>query len=313
MRSRAAAGASARAATAIAGALLALACAAGAADAPVPGQSQRAAPGGTAAGRGILNRAVPGIGAVQIQLARALVESTRALGLQPSASAFAAVLITGIASGVLVAAGPGHGKIVVALFFLARGASFGRAVLVASVASALQAAASMAAVWILGVALGEGRLGVLRGAAKLEVLSYALAAIVGLWVMVDASRHTGASRRADATPRADAPRRRKGDWALIAAAGLTPSAAAIALLFFALAGGVPGAGTVAALAMAAGAAITLSAVAAAGAAARRIILRAVARSAGLHAGVARALGVAGGLVIAVAGALFCWSAWSILR
>ncbi len=249
--------------------------------------------------RGLLHRFLPGIASAQRDLASALSERTRALGTSHRPPAFIAVMLLALASGALLAAGPGHGKMVIASFFLARGARVSRAISVGSVVGLLQVVSAIAAVWILAVALGRDRAGVLKGAAWIDLASYGLVTLSGfsLAVMATAGRA----------------RYRAAEWSLVVATGLTPSAGTMAFLLFALANGVPGAGVAAALAMALGIALTLSAVALFGVAARTAILGAAALDARAERWARCALPVIGSMLICAAGAFFSWGVWSARR
>ena len=67
--------------------------------------------------------------------------------------------------GVLHAAGPGHGKMVVSSFFLGRHARFVTGILVGAIISVLQVTSAIASVLLLSLALAHAGLDVAREAA----------------------------------------------------------------------------------------------------------------------------------------------------
>lgn len=256
---------------------------------------ERAAP--PAPSRGLLQRLVPGLTAARRDLSGAVLERTRVLAATRRPEALASVILLAAALGALLAAGPGHGKVVIAAFFAGRGARPARAVAVASAIALLQVAVAIAAVWILGAAAGGDRSTVLRGARWIEFASYALVILAGLRLAAAVGR--------------PAPRRfGAADWGVVLATGLTPSAGTI-LLLLAVGAGAPGAGAIAALAMAPGIAAVLSAVALGGAGLRAAILRGAAAGGRRGRWVAALLAVAGAVSICAAGTAFAWAAWPL--
>ena len=150
--------------------------------APAPGgapaPAQRPAPGfGTSEGGavpGFLRPVVDTIAAAQRELNRTLSREFRSV--RETGSSRALLIVTGVAFiyGVLHAAGPGHGKLVVSSFFLARQARVMAGILTGSAISFLQAVTSIGLVCGLGVVLGQHGFDVLGHSVWLEALSYAL-------------------------------------------------------------------------------------------------------------------------------------------
>ena len=179
--------------------------------------------------------------------------------------------------GVFHAAGPGHGKAVVASYLASTRDGVARGVAL-SVASALaQAVTAVAIVGVLSVALSLSRRAVMAQAVWIERASFVLTIALGVWLIVAALRallrrgahghaHDHAEGACCGHDHAVSPAQaaRLG-WAqaggLVLAIGLRPCSGAIFVLLFALAQGAFGAGVMAAFAMAAGTAITVAAIA----------------------------------------------------
>ena len=188
--------------------------------------------------------------------------------------------------GVFHAAGPGHGKAVVASYLASTRDGVARGVAL-SVASALaQAVTAVAIVGVLSVALSLSRRAVMAQAVWIERASFVLTIALGVWLIVAALRallrrgahghapghahghhahdhaHGACCGHEHAVSPATAARL---GWAqaggLVIAIGLRPCSGAIFVLLFALAQGAFGAGVMAAFAMAAGTAITVAAIA----------------------------------------------------
>jgi ABC-type nickel/cobalt efflux system permease component RcnA len=209
--------------------------------------------------------------------------------------------------GMLQAAGPGHGKIVIASAFVSADIGWKAATGIAAALSTLQVVSAAAAVVLIGPLIAAGRPGAIRAAAVIELASYAaalpIAAGGSLSALLPPRRSTGPGRSRRGVPPITS--------ALLLAVSMIPSAGAVTLALIAVAHGTLLAGAVAALAMAAGAAMTLAIVAIAGVGARIALVRMLrVGSADLRARVVEALGW---LVATIACAAFVWSAWIRLR
>jgi ABC-type nickel/cobalt efflux system permease component RcnA len=253
--------------------------------------------------RGILQRWVPALAVARRDVAKTLSDRVRELGATRRPSTLASVVLLALASGALVAAGPGHGKLAIAAYFLARRTGASRALVACGVVALLQVVSAIASAAIFAGLLGRDRAGVLRGATGVELASYVLVTAVGLWLLLQAA----SGRVHDGTGFSVA------DIGFVLAAGLTPSAGALALVLFAGANEILGAGLAAAPTMALGIAVTLSAVALLSIAVRAAIWRAAAIGVGAGQRADRALRLAGALMMTVAGAVFSWDAWTSPR
>lgn len=197
-------------------------------------------------------------------------------------AALALLLGVSFAYGVVHAAGPGHGKALIAAYLGAGRAGMKRGVALSVTGSMLQALTAILMVGILAVAFEFSRRAVLSQAVWLERAGAVLTALLGAYLIVSAMRHAVIGRRAAAgaggpdghvhgddcghcipvVPRrfvADdptAPPRLETVSVLLAMAS-RPCTGAIFVLLLALSQGLFWAGALAALAIGAGTAITV--------------------------------------------------------
>ncbi|WP_132255010.1 nickel/cobalt transporter [Methylobacterium segetis] len=221
--------------------------------------------------------------AVQASFSRSLQGAVAALrsegGLWPIAA-------LGFAYGVFHAAGPGHGKAVIAGYIVA-----GERALLRGFALSFAAALLQALVAILIVAVGIFLLsttaaGMSRAGSVIETVSFALVALVGLaltWRKAGRLAGLGTPAAAcgpdcghvhitdvETVSRLRTWRERAG---IVLAAGSRPCAGAILILVFAASQGMFGAGILATLAMALGTALTTGALASLAVFAKALALR----------------------------------------
>ena len=290
-----------------------------AATAPAAAQSMRGPAGGAAppeagAGLPVPEFAKPfmlTITRTQRKLNATLSREMRAL--RDSGSPRAALVVAGIAFlyGVLHAAGPGHGKLVISSFFLARDTRILSGLLAGVLFSVLQVLSSIAVVTVLALTLEYGGFEVLRQSVRVELVSYALTIAIGIFMTAGALRsHEG---HLHGERLAAPPRGRASLWGVVTAAGLTPCASALIILLFAWAQRAFALGVATTLVMGLGMAITVCAIGLGAIAARRLILRGAAGRPGALRWVRRGLSVTGALLITVVGCLLAAEAWTRLR
>ena len=180
----------------------------------------------------LLQRFNDAIGRLQRPLNQMLSREMRQIRDTGSLAAVLTVSLIAFVYGVLHAAGPGHGKLVVSAFFLGREARIVRGVMMGGLVSMLQTFSAIAIVLVLAFALGRAGFDIVQQSVWVEVASYGLIVLVGLSMIYAAltGRHLG-HHHAEAI---DDHRVRGG---VILAAGLTPCASAIIILLFALAHG----------------------------------------------------------------------------
>jgi ABC-type nickel/cobalt efflux system permease component RcnA len=230
-----------------------------------------------------------------------------------SPHAVAMVLGVAFAYGVLHSLGPGHGKVVVASLVLGRGPARTRAIAIGFVVSLLQIASSIGLVAVLAFVLGHRGTEVVERSVGVELVSYGLIGLVGLYMVADAAlperwrpRHRHAALPA---PTAGA---RGLTASAVVAAGLTPCPSAIIVLLFALAAGSFSLGVVASLVMAAGMGLTLAVVALAAVLGRRLLLGPGSEAPRSLAGAVRVLRVVAGLALTGVGLWLARDAWTRL-
>jgi ABC-type nickel/cobalt efflux system permease component RcnA/ABC-type uncharacterized transport system substrate-binding protein len=198
--------------------------------------------------------------------------------------------------GVAHAAGPGHGKAVISSYVLADGRTVRRGVALSFLAAGVQALSALAIVGVLMIALRWTGMQAKVMEGWLETASWALVALIGVWLIYYQLRGAFASAHAHAHGHAHdagpghghhhhhghrhhgdacevcahlpAPSQLQGDWSwrralsLAFAVGIRPCTGAIVVLVFAIGQGLWWAGVLSTLVMAAGTAATVSALAA---------------------------------------------------
>jgi nickel/cobalt transporter (NicO) family protein len=263
---------------------------------------------------GIFRSVLVRVGQVQRELNATLSRQLRAIKETGSVGAALAVAGVAFAYGVLHAAGPGHGKLVVSSLFLGRDATIPAVFLVGSFVSLLQTLSAIAIVGVYGLVLHRGGLDALQGAARFEVVSYALVVLIGLYMLWAVLRgHAHHAHAAGGSGPAREDRQPRSTRAIVIATGLTPCASALILMIFALANGVFLVGIGAALVMAVGMSLTVAVAGLLGMTARAGVLRSMAVSARAVERVRTGLSLAGALMITGIGFLFLASAWTRLQ
>ncbi|MGU3666658.1 nickel/cobalt transporter [Methylobacterium sp. A49B] len=185
------------------------------------------------------------------------------------------------AYGVFHAAGPGHGKAVIAGYIVAGERALRRGCALSACAALLQACVAGAIVGVGSLILNATAASLTRAGMLIETVSFALVALVGLvltWRKAGRLAQLGAACGPGCShlpgPQAletlDSWRARAG---VVLAAGSRPCAGAVLVLIFAVSQGVPWAGVLAVLAMALGTALTTSALACLAVFAKRAALR----------------------------------------
>ncbi|MGU3557477.1 nickel/cobalt transporter [Methylobacterium radiotolerans] len=185
------------------------------------------------------------------------------------------------AYGVFHAAGPGHGKAVIAGYILAGERALRRGAALSVLAALLQACVAGAIVGLGTLALNATAASITRAGTLIETVSFALVALIGLvltWRKAGRLANLGAGcgpgcnhlPGPQALDTLDTWRERAG---VVLAAGTRPCAGAVLVLVFAVSQGVPGAGVLAVLAMALGTAVTTTALACLAVFAKRMALR----------------------------------------
>lgn len=235
----------------------------------------------------------------------------------------ALVLVLGLAFlyGVLHAIGPGHGKSVVASYFVAHRARWTSGILMGSLISVIQGVSAIVLVGILAVVLQAKQIEVLDRGTVVEFVSYGLIVMLGVWMFyraatgqlhahgdhdhdhdrVDGHDHHGHSHRHD-----------KLDPRLILATGLTPCASAIIILLFALANRAFGLGVIAVAVLTVGMAVTISTIGVATVLGRRALVAMIDKAGMETHRLERSLAIAASIVIVGVSGLMMYDAWTRL-
>ncbi|PXW54492.1 ABC-type nickel/cobalt efflux system permease component RcnA [Chelatococcus asaccharovorans] len=233
---------------------------------------REAAPAATGIGGFIL--------AVQGEFYQLLIRAMRAM--KDNGAAFWSLMAIGFAYGIFHAAGPGHGKSVIAGYIVASRQSLRRGLGLSAAAALLQAGVAIAIVAILARVIRATAATVSATANAIEVSSFGAVMLLGLVVLWRKAGNVVAIAGLGAPPRdcgedcgqdcghvhipPPAELDRLRDWrdraGVVLAAGIRPCAGAIIILVFALGQGLFAAGVAATLAMALGTAITTGALAA---------------------------------------------------
>jgi nickel/cobalt transporter (NicO) family protein len=197
--------------------------------------------------------------------------------------------------GVIHAAGPGHGKAVITSYALANNETVRRGIAVSFMAAQVQACSAIAMVLVGTMIFGltARSLGALE--ARLEVVSGALIACLGLYLLVSRVWRIVGSRGAPPTAALPSPHALdcscdhthfvqpskvagpwswRSAWVLAISVGIRPCTGALLLLVFARSQGLLWAGLIGAFAMALGTAATVSALATAAVGSRAWAVRA---------------------------------------
>ncbi len=268
--------------------------------------------------------------AQQAHFYKALTAAVRAAAESPSGFWWLAGV--SFAYGVFHAAGPGHGKAVVAAYMIANEQKLRRGLLITALAALLQGVVAIAVVGVAALVFRATAQRMTQAAFAIEAASYAAVAALGAWLVwkkggalaralrplpTPAPAGGGQSRfvcesveteAREACPdcgrmHAPDPARLAGELSLAAAAttvfaaGARPCSGAILALVFALSQGVFAVGVGAALAMSVGVALTTGALAAMAVMAKGLAVRFLGASGGTGATALRAGELLAALVV----------------
>lgn len=292
---------------------------------------------------GPLDRAWLWLRAKQAEVNRALVGAVRRMKTESLLVSSLLLAALSFAYGVLHAAGPGHGKAIIASYVLANERTVRRGIFLSFLSAFVQALSAILLVGILVVAFKATGIDIRRWEALLETISWAVVALVGVWLLYGqlvrlgwiggrAGAHVHAHTHAhhehaqghadhhghdhhhhdDGCDHAHMPDPRQLDgelsWrkamSIALAVGIRPCTGAIVVLVFALSQGLLWAGVFATFAMALGTAITVSALAALAVGSRDLAERLGGGSSGWVRGVQTVAGIGGATAVMVLGVAF---------
>lgn len=244
-------------------------------------------------GGGGMDRLSNAILSVQSAFSKAMTGAISLLSTDPAA--IWTLLALSFGYGVFHAAGPGHGKAVIAAYGMARDQAVTRAVMMALAAALLQALVAIGLVGVLSILLNATAARMGEVATLIEALSFAAIGVVGLVLLWQKSgslaalgpasgahhthdHHGHEHQDGEACTHHHAPvavegSGLKGAVAAVLAAGIRPCSGAIIVLVFAVSQNVPGIGVLAASVMALGTALTTGGLAALAILAKRTATR----------------------------------------
>lgn len=259
------------------------------------------------------------LNALQTDLNRRMAAQLGDIRDEGSVAAGVWLCLIAFAYGVLHAAGPGHGKLVVTSYFLTRRARLMRGVLLASAAAFTQALAAILLVGVPVLLLGLTRADAMGGVRYLELCSSLLMTGIGLLLVVRAWRgETGCTHDHASMPCRHhgsglvGLRRENTSFTLMSlAVGARPCSGAVLVLLFALANDIVPAGLLAVLAMAVGVALTTSLSSLIGIGARHGLGRLLIGHPQALVVAHRGLALMGAVLITLVGALLSMSALSM--
>lgn len=234
-----------------------------------------------------------GIGGMLLAIQSSFFASLRGavLALKEGGSAFGSLAALGFAYGVFHAAGPGHGKAVIAAYLVADDRALMRGFALSLAAALLQAVVAIAIVVAAAVILGATAQQMGRATNVIEIVSFAAVTALGVLVtwrkagaflgLVAITRGAAPGSAAPACDHVHLPppaaldrmTRFRELAGVVVAAGLRPCAGALVVLVFALSQGLFAAGIAATFAMALGTAITTGVIAALAVFGKRLALR----------------------------------------
>jgi nickel/cobalt exporter len=210
--------------------------------------------------------------------------------------------------GVVHTLGPGHGKAVVVAYFLdsTRPRASMEGVFAGSWIAFTHTLAALLLAGGLKAFASVGLFGALREVRNVEIVSYTLILLIGLWRLwagltgrLHEHAHGDGHEHHHDHHRHEPARRTMAGWLLLTAAGIAPCAGALIVVLLSVALGVLWAGIVGVIAIALGMAITLAAIGMASMVAHRLIIGdGRSREIGRFTTIAASL-----IVIATAGAL----------
>ena len=236
---------------------------------------REAAPSATGLGGRIL--------ALQASFSRSLQGALQAI---KAGGGWGPMLLLGFSYGVFHAAGPGHGKAVIAGYIVAGERALTRGFALSFAAALLQAVVAVAIVGIGSLLLHATAAGMTRAGTVIETVSFALVALLGLAVTWRKAGRLAALGRDTAGCGAGcghvhltdgAALARLGTWreraGVVLAAGSRPCAGAVLILVFSVSQSMLWAGITATFAMALGTALTTGALASLAVFAKALALR----------------------------------------
>jgi ABC-type nickel/cobalt efflux system permease component RcnA len=265
---------------------------------------------------------------VQGDLWRGLAKAVRAVKDEGSIGALAWLMGLAFFYGVIHAAGPGHGKAVIAAYLVGTESAVRRGIVLSFLSAAAQGVTAICAVGLLAALLGFVSKEVADMTRPLEILGAVMIAGIGAYILATTVRGILSGRAPHDHSHSHAPHEHAHDhghhhdhehghahthvapaeardWrsgvAVVAAVGLRPCMGAILVLLFALSYGVFFVGVLATAAMSLGTGITVAALALLSSGARHVALRLAGTMDGWLLKTYWALSLVGGIALVLIG------------
>jgi len=268
------------------------------------------------------------IGRWQRQLNETLAKQIKAYKTNGAIAPVLMILLLSFLYGLFHAAGPGHGKFVVASYFLANRASPKDGIIMSGLIALVQALVAIGLVGIFALVLDVGTLELIGNVTWVELVSYGLIVLLGLWMVWggiigrgcshghgpgDHHHHDHDHGHGHDHGHDHGHHHHHGEnvkptngWAMVpaaVAAGIRPCTGSVIVLLFTLANGIFLIGVLGSLVMALGVAITVSVIGLATIYARRGVTKAAKPNRRLANAAHRVTGLLGGAFIVLIGAL----------
>ena len=137
----------------------------------------------------------------QQTMQRQLADGVKSLKTENAFAGAVTLAALSFAYGVVHAIGPGHGKTIISSYVVANEETARRGVIISFIAAAMQAMTAVVLVGVLVLALHATGLEINAWSNQLESVSYALIALVGLWLLTPSLPASGAGGAARAPRR----------------------------------------------------------------------------------------------------------------
>lgn len=269
---------------------------------------------------------IPWIATMQKQFYRELTAALKALS--DSGAAFWWLAGLSFAYGVVHAAGPGHGKVVISSYLMANEESARRGILIAFLAAMVQASIAVVIFGVIAIALNMTSMAMTDTARAFELGSYGLIAALGLFLLfrkvgmlvrnghdhvhgLDHAHGPDCGHSHAPSPEIAAKARGLGGaLAAVVSVGIRPCSGALIVLAFALAQGIFWAGVASTFLMGLGTALTIATLAVIAVYAKGFATRMAGAGSNSAGMVLAGLEIAGALVITAFGLLLLAGALS---
>ncbi|NDV26073.1 nickel/cobalt transporter [Desulfovibrio sp. JC010] len=220
---------------------------------------------------GIYSKAMFKITLLQKEIRAKLTGFAREIKINPYGKSLWMFLGFAFIYGIVHAVGPGHGKSVVCAYFISRGGSMFAASFMSWVITLVHVGSATIAVCLAYLFLKSGMSGFEIFNRHLQTASYALVALIGLWLLIEALRSFNKNDRAECENRGRGSLKEIATVAFVT--GIVPCPGAAIILVYTLSTGILPAGLAAMVFLATGMAVTTTCFALVAAKARNVMDR----------------------------------------